>query len=118
MCAASTRQTPAVARPGPRVAHAAGDLRVVDRAAHPEHDERDREVPQHQHADVLLVELEELEHARAVGGEVAGLVDHLAVGADGQELGMEQPVERVDVGGELRRLQRPLGGEYVVFVAH
>jgi hypothetical protein len=44
--------------------------------------------------------------------EVHGLVGQLPVRADGQQLWMQEPVERIDVARAHRRLQRALARQY------
>ena len=53
------------------------------------------------------------EDAGAMRGEIPGPVDHLAVGTDGQQLRMQQLLQRLDVAREHRRLQRPLPDEHL-----
>src|SRR5215203_1976165 len=84
-----------VAAPGPRIAHAPGDLLARDRPADQEHDERHRGVARHPHAYVLLVQLVDLEDAGAVRLQILGLLDQPAVRPDREQLGMQEPVERL-----------------------
>jgi hypothetical protein len=98
----------AVAGPRTRVAHPTRNLRFVDRPADPKRDEGQGHIPQHPHPHLLLVELADLEDAGTVGREILGLVDRPPVATDGQQLGMQEPVELIHVTCEHGCLQRSL----------
>jgi hypothetical protein len=99
--------------PGTRVAEAARCVLAADRAPDREHDEGQGHITDDVDADVLLGQLGDLEDARAVRLEIRGLVRQAPVGTDGEQLVMEESVERLGVARAHRRLQRTLPLEHL-----
>ena len=72
-----------------------------------EHDEGQGSIANYLHADLLLSERGDPEHARAVRLKIHRLVGQLPIGTDGKQIGVQQPVEPINMAGEHRGLQTP-----------